>query len=67
MGTEVEVLVVLEGDEDLVPETEVVRTKVEVAVGPAVLVELEMGNDQLVVVAVVVEVRPGQLETVGLH
>jgi hypothetical protein len=42
----------------------------ELAVGPAVLVELDMGNDadsQVVVVEVVVEVWPGQLVAVGLH
>jgi hypothetical protein len=39
-----------------------------VPVGPAVLVELDTGNDaQLVVVDVSVEVRPGQLVAVGLH
>jgi hypothetical protein len=42
--------------------------KEPVPVGPAVLVELDTGNDaQLVVVEVAVEVRPGQLEAVGLH
>lgn len=43
-------------------------TKDELAVGPAVLVELDSGKEaQVVVVEVVVEVRPGQLVAVGLH
>jgi hypothetical protein len=37
------------------------------AVGPTELVELYSGKLQLVVVVVVVDVRAGQLVTVGLH
>lgn len=44
-------------------------TKEELAVGPAVLVELDSGKEaQVVEVEVVVDVlRPGQLVAVGLH
>lgn len=47
---------------------EVDRMNDELAVGPAVLVELDRGKAQLVEVEVVVEVEwPGQLVAVGLH
>lgn len=55
--------------EDLVTTgVELERMKEELAVGPAVLVELDIGNDaQVVEVVVVVVVRPGQFVAVGLH
>lgn len=72
MGIEDGAPVVLEGEpgppDDGVPAGRVLeRVKVELTVGPWVAVELEMGKAQLVVVAVVVVVRPGQLLAVGLH
>lgn len=54
-------------DDGVLAARELERVKAELTVGPWVAVELEMGNAQLVVVAVVVVVRPGQLLAVGLH
>ena len=67
MGIAVEELVVLEDEVVAAALVVLVSTNVEVAVGPAVEVELERGKLQLVEVEVTVEVRPGQLVTVGLH